>query len=84
MPLYGNPSTFVFCSQTTHKKRNAQIRTYDAEDSFERLNSHDQELTLNHLLEYGSNALFQKLRNLHLSLSLRLNLRRYHYRSEFD
>ena len=62
MPLYSHPSTYVVCSQTTHKKPSAQIRTSDAEDTFERLNFHDQEFRLNHLLEFGSNALLQKLR----------------------
>jgi hypothetical protein len=84
MPLYSHPSTYVVWSQTTHKKPSAQIRTSDAEDTFERLNSHDQAFTLNHHLEFGTNALLQKLRNLDLSLSPRLSLRRDHYGFEFD
>jgi hypothetical protein len=68
---------------TTHKKPSAQIGTYDAEDTFQRLKSHDHEFTLNHLLEFGSNAMLQKLRNLDLSLSPRLSLRRDNYAFEF-
>jgi hypothetical protein len=44
------------------------------------LNSHDQEFTLYHLLEFGNNVLLQKLRN----LDLRLSLRRDRYDFEFD
>lgn len=86
MPLCSHPSTYVFCSQTTYEKPSAQIRTYDIEDIFEPMKSHDQEFTLNHILEFGKNTLLQKLRklDLSLSLSLRLSLRRDHYGFEFD
>jgi hypothetical protein len=56
--------------------------TYDAEDNFELFNSYNHELTLNHIDEFGSNALLQNLRNRCLSLSL--GLRKDHYSFEVD
>jgi hypothetical protein len=48
------------------------------------MNRDNQELSLNYLVEFGSNVLMQKLRNLDLSLNLRLSLRRNHCGFEFD
>jgi hypothetical protein len=40
--------TYFFCPKTQYIKPRGQIRTYDAEDAFEFLNSHGQNLTLDH------------------------------------
>jgi hypothetical protein len=40
--------TSVFCAQTKCTKTRAQIRRYDAADVFKSLNSHEQELVLDH------------------------------------
>lgn len=44
--------TYVFCPQTQYVKPSRQIPTYDAEDVSNLLNSADQELTLEHHVEF--------------------------------
>jgi hypothetical protein len=46
-----HPPSYVVCRQTHYIKPSAQIHKYDAEDVFELLNSRDQDITLNNLLE---------------------------------
>jgi len=51
MSLLTSFNTCFVCPQTQHIKSSAPICTYDAEDVFELWNSHDQELTVYHLVE---------------------------------
>jgi hypothetical protein len=44
-------SLALLCFQIQHIKPSAQVRAYDAGEVFELLNTHDQDFTLNNLLE---------------------------------
>jgi hypothetical protein len=46
--------------QTQYVKPSAQIRTYNAEEVFELQNSHDQELTLDDLVEIRKQSAFEE------------------------
>jgi hypothetical protein len=51
IPRFTSFRLYVTCTQTHHLKLNAPIGMYDAENILDLLNSHDQELTVYHLIE---------------------------------